>query len=150
MGRKGWLSRTWPLAVAATLAASALGPGRVWLARGTAQEGAGDRAPQAATGQGGLAPLAPSLSLARLPASPVFLPVLDLASQGLACQSLIKVQNLGRDPVKAILLVWGDAGACPPLAPGPSNFACTGLLRPGASWLLSAAQIPEDARSATL
>jgi hypothetical protein len=72
------------------------------------------------------------------------LPVLN---QG-ECEAWIQVQNVGDRATKAVLVVWGEAGFCPPQAAGPLKVECSGLLRPGSSWSFATAQIPAGAQSA--
>ena len=74
------------------------------------------------------------------------LPVLNSAG----CKSWVTVQNVGNAPTKAFLVVWGDAGACPPQAAGPLKAECSGLLKPGSAWTFAAAgnSLPAGAKSA--
>ena len=74
------------------------------------------------------------------------LPVLDTEM----CESWVQVQNVGHRDTKAALVVWGEAGACPPQAAGPLKVECSGLLRPGAAWSFAAGQLPAGAKSAVV
>ena len=75
------------------------------------------------------------------------LPVLN---SGL-CKSWIQVQNVGDNPTAAMMVFWGDAGACPPQAAGPLKIECSGLLKPGSAWGFTGSpgtQLPAGTRSA--
>ncbi len=63
------------------------------------------------------------------------------------CESWVQVQNVGQQPTKAMIVVWGAAGACPPQAAGPLKVECSGLLRPGSSWSFAPGMLPQGARS---
>lgn len=78
----------------------------------------------------------------------IHLPILNYLddSQG-ACDSLIEVQNVGHGPAKAIILFWGEDGACPPQCVGPLKVECSGLLQPGSTWNFLGSQIPAGAKS---
>jgi hypothetical protein len=80
----------------------------------------------------------------------VHLPVLNYLGQDDVCRSWVTVQHLGCDPAKAVLIVWGEPGFCPPQAAGPLKVECTGLLRPGSTWNLLGAQIPTGGKSGIL
>ena len=71
------------------------------------------------------------------------LPALDTVN----CQTWLQVQNVGDDYTKAILVTWGDPGACEPQAAGPIKAECSGLIRPGSAWTWRGAQLPSGARS---
>lgn len=77
----------------------------------------------------------------------VQLPVLGTLGRDIGCQSVIEAQNLGEGPSKVVLVVWGEAAACPPQAAGPLKVECSGLLKPGSAWHFQNAQIPVGARS---
>ncbi|MCB9177357.1 MAG: DUF11 domain-containing protein [Caldilineae bacterium] len=64
------------------------------------------------------------------------------------CEAWLQVQNVGDYDTKALLVVWGDPGFCPPQAAGPLKVECTGLLRPGSAWSFAMGQLPTGARSA--
>jgi uncharacterized repeat protein (TIGR01451 family) len=64
------------------------------------------------------------------------------------CETWIQVQNVGSLPTKAIVVVWGEAGACPPQAAGPLKIECTGLLKPGSAWTYTTDNLPPGTRSA--
>ncbi|MFN8470764.1 MAG: S8 family serine peptidase [Anaerolineae bacterium] len=58
----------------------------------------------------------------------------------------ISIQNVGKNPTKAVLFLWGPySGFCEPQAPGPFKIECTGYLAPGSSWEFRAAQLPVQA-----
>ena len=50
---------------------------------------------------------------------------------GPPCETWLQVQNVGDRDGKAIVIVWGEPGACPPQAAGPLKAECSGLLKPG-------------------
>ena len=80
----------------------------------------------------------------------VHLPILNFLGQDDLCESWIEVQYLGCDFAKASLVTWGEPGFCPPQAAGPLKVECTGLLKPGATWNLLGAQIPNGSKSGIL
>ena len=80
----------------------------------------------------------------------VHLPVLSIVGTEAATQTLIQVQNVGSDFTQVAMLVWGEAGACGPQAVGPMKLECSGILKPGATWVFSDAQVPAGAQSAIL
>jgi uncharacterized repeat protein (TIGR01451 family) len=63
------------------------------------------------------------------------------------CDTWIQVQNVGRRPGRALLVLWGEAGACPPQAAGPLKMECTGLLKPGSAWTFDTSRLPPGIRS---
>ncbi|MEO8084635.1 MAG: hypothetical protein ABI780_12505, partial [Ardenticatenales bacterium] len=69
-----------------------------------------------------------------------------LANEG--CSATVEVQNVGSHETKAMMVVWGQPGACPPQAAGPLKIECTGLIAPGSSWHLRGDQMPAGANSA--
>jgi len=67
------------------------------------------------------------------------------------CKTWVQVQNVGDLDTKALFVVWGEPGACPPQAAGPLKVECTGLLRPGAAWSFADGwQLPAGAHSAVV
>ncbi|MCE7937263.1 hypothetical protein DCC79_03550 [bacterium] len=64
------------------------------------------------------------------------------------CDTWLQVQNVGDAPTKALVLLWGLPGACPPQAAGPLKLECTGLLRPGSAWSFPSDRVPPGTRSA--
>ncbi len=80
----------------------------------------------------------------------VHLPILDFLGMDDLCETWIEVQNLGCDFAKASLVTWGEPGFCPPQAAGPLKVECTGLLKPGSTWNLLGAQIPNGSKSGIL
>ncbi|MCB0216578.1 MAG: DUF11 domain-containing protein, partial [Chloroflexi bacterium] len=77
----------------------------------------------------------------------IALPILE-SNEGAECEAWLQVQNVGDVDTKAVLVVWGDPGFCPPQSAGPLKVECTGLLRPGSAWSFAAGQMPAGARSA--
>ncbi|MFQ5593176.1 MAG: SdrD B-like domain-containing protein [Anaerolineae bacterium] len=75
------------------------------------------------------------------------LPILSSVGTEATSQTVIQVQNLGSTFTRAIMLLWGDAGACGPQAVGPFKIECTGLIKPGATWMFGEQQVPFGARS---
>ncbi len=69
---------------------------------------------------------------------------------GEGCETWIQVQNVGDAETIPVLVVWGDAGFCPPQAAGPLKVECSGLLRPGSAWSFATSQIPGGAHSAVV
>ncbi|MSP11331.1 MAG: DUF11 domain-containing protein [Chloroflexi bacterium] len=74
------------------------------------------------------------------------LPILDNST----CQSYITIQNYGDAPTKAMVVIWGQPGYCPPQATGPIKIECTGLLLPGSSWVVAPSHMPAGAHSAVV
>ena len=75
------------------------------------------------------------------------LPILNYQANDNVCSTIIEVQNLGGWDSKAMLLLWGAPGACPPQCAGPLKVECSGLLRPGSTWNFIGAQLPSRAKS---
>ncbi len=71
------------------------------------------------------------------------LPALDTGE----CETWLQVQNVGSAPTVGFLVVWGEAGACPPQAAGPLKVECTGLLKPGSAWTYTTQNLPPGIRS---
>ncbi|MFQ5859623.1 MAG: hypothetical protein ACE5LU_28835, partial [Anaerolineae bacterium] len=63
------------------------------------------------------------------------------------CDTWIQIQNVGNEFTKALLVVWGEYGFCPPQSFGPLKVECTGLLRPGSAWTFTNPYLPPGARS---
>jgi len=80
----------------------------------------------------------------------VHLPVLSIVGTEATTQTLIQVQNVGSEFTQVAMLVWGEAGACSPQAVGPFKLECSGILKPGATWIFADAQVPAGAQSAIL
>ena len=79
----------------------------------------------------------------------IFVPALEaVGDDGSLCATEIVIQNVGVEPSKAIVLFWGEPGACGPTENGPMRVECTGLLNPGIAWRISGPMIPAGARSA--
>ena len=78
------------------------------------------------------------------------LPILNFESNDAVCSSWVEVQNTGDHPAKAIMLVWGAPGFCPPQCTGPLKVECSGLLIPGSAWNFLGAQIPTGAKSGAI
>ncbi len=81
------------------------------------------------------------------PGRQVHLPILNFMGQEDVCSSWIETQNVGDRDSKAILMVWGEPGFCPPQCAGPLKVECSGLLRPGSAWNFLGAQMPTGAKS---
>ena len=64
----------------------------------------------------------------------VWLPALHDGPDGLSCTPTVVVQNVGRDPSRAAIVLWAGWDHCPPDSAGPLLARCSGLLRPGSSW----------------
>jgi len=75
------------------------------------------------------------------------LPILGDLGHDNVCSTWVEVQNIGDRPAKAIMLVWGAPGFCPPQCVGPLKVECSGLLAPGSAWNFLGAQLPHGARS---
>jgi len=71
------------------------------------------------------------------------LPVLETEE----CEVWLQIQNLGNVIGRGVLVLWGEAGACPPQAAGPLKVECTGLLKPGSAWTMLSESLPAGARS---
>ena len=80
----------------------------------------------------------------------VHLPTLHDEGTDEDCRAEVLVQSLGCEPTKALLLLWGEAGACPPGCAGPLRVACSALLAPGATWRFPEHELPLTARSGIL
>jgi hypothetical protein len=78
----------------------------------------------------------------------IHLPILNYEANENVCQTVIEVQNIGAWDSKALLVVWGAPGFCPPQCTGPLKVECSGLLRPGSTWNFIGAQVPSRAKSA--
>ena len=63
------------------------------------------------------------------------------------CQYSITVQNAGSNDAKALLMIWGAPSECAQAA-GPLKLECSGVLKPGMSWIFSSSQLPAGAHSA--
>ena len=66
------------------------------------------------------------------------------------CQTWLQIQNLGNNIGRAVTVIWGEAGACPPQAAGPLKVECTGLLKPGSAWSMSSDMLPAGSQSAVV
>ncbi|MCE7938086.1 hypothetical protein DCC79_04165 [bacterium] len=75
------------------------------------------------------------------------IPILNYQANDNTCSTIIEVQNVGAWDSKALLVVWGAPGACPPQCTGPLKVECSGLLRPGSAWHFIDAQLPSRAKS---
>jgi hypothetical protein len=81
----------------------------------------------------------------------IHLPILNfLGDHEGVCDSWIEIQNVGYAPAKALVLFWGEYGACPPQCNGPLKVECSGLLTPGSTWNFLGNQIPAGAKSAVI
>lgn len=75
------------------------------------------------------------------------LPVLSYIGNDQTSQTLIQVQNVGSTFTRAIILYWAEAGACGPQALGPFKVECSGILKPGSTWMFGQGQVPVGAKS---
>ncbi|MFN8485688.1 MAG: hypothetical protein U0768_21820, partial [Anaerolineae bacterium] len=61
----------------------------------------------------------------------------------------IEAQNVGSTWTKIALLLFAEnSGFCQPQAQNPFKIECTGLLKPGTSWVWTSSQLPSSAKSA--
>ncbi|UCE20102.1 MAG: hypothetical protein JSV84_07100, partial [Gemmatimonadota bacterium] len=74
-------------------------------------------------------------------------PVLNYLGENNVAEAWVEVQNVGVTYTKAVLVLWGESGLCPPQASGPWKVECSGLLRPGTAWYFKGSQIPFWAKS---
>ncbi|MFQ6058526.1 MAG: S8 family serine peptidase, partial [Anaerolineae bacterium] len=81
------------------------------------------------------------------PGRRIQLPVLNWIGDQPGAETWIEIQNVGATFTKAALVLWGEAGPCPPQAAGPIKVECTGLLKPGSAWLFKGTQLPAAAKS---
>ncbi|MEO8084357.1 MAG: carboxypeptidase-like regulatory domain-containing protein [Ardenticatenales bacterium] len=77
----------------------------------------------------------------------IHLPILNYEANDNVCNTIIEAQNVGAWPSKALLMVWGAPGFCPPQCTGPLKVECSGLLAPGSTWNFLGAQLPGRAKS---
>ncbi|MFN8470908.1 MAG: hypothetical protein U0822_01700 [Anaerolineae bacterium] len=62
---------------------------------------------------------------------------------------VIEAQNLGSTWTKVALLLFAEnSGFCQPQAQNPFKIECSGMLKPGTSWVWTASQLPASAKSA--
>ena len=80
----------------------------------------------------------------------VHIPILGYQGQDSVCDTWIEIQNIGCESSKVALITWGEPGFCPPQASGPLKVECTGLLKPGSTWNMVGAQIPQGSKSGIL
>ncbi len=80
-------------------------------------------------------------------ADPVHLPALAFRAGEDACDGEVEVQNLGAEPAKALLAVWGPSTACAPRCAGPIGVGCSGLIAPGGMWRFGREDLPGGATS---
>jgi hypothetical protein len=79
--------------------------------------------------------------------SQVQLPVLGYLGNDAVCSAWVEAQNIGDRPAKALMLLWGEPGFCPPQCAGPLKVECSGLLAPGTAWNFLGGQMPRGAKS---
>ena len=78
----------------------------------------------------------------------ISLPVLSFVGFESTSQSILQVQNTGSEFTRAILLVWPEStGACGPQSVGPFKVECSGVLKPGSTWIFGDGQLPVGAKS---
>ncbi len=104
---------------------------------------------------GAITPPPPPIDWPKSPDRPPFgcqslLPILNFLGNDPVCETWIEAQNIGDHPAKALLLVWGAPGFCPPQCTGPLKVECSGLLTPGSAWNFLGAQMPAGAKSGAL
>ena len=83
-----------------------------------------------------------------VPGDRIQLPVLNWIGDRPGADTWIEVQNVGATFTKAALVLWGEAGFCPPQAAGPIKVECSGLLKPGSAWVFKGDHLPAEAKSA--
>jgi hypothetical protein len=76
-----------------------------------------------------------------------WLPALNYRGQDQVCLSAVTVTNEGDRPAQLLWLSWAEPGFCPPDAAGPAAYGCSGLLAPGASWVMDESSLPKTANS---
>jgi len=81
------------------------------------------------------------------PGNRIQLPVLNWIGDRPGAETWIEVQNVGATNTKVALVLWGEAGDCPPQAAGPIKVECSGLLKPGSAWVFKGNQLPATAKS---
>jgi len=77
-------------------------------------------------------------------------PILNYLANDDVCESWIEVQNVGTQDTAVALVTWGEPGFCPAQAAGPLKVECTGVLKPGSTWIMRDAQIPTGSKSGML
>ncbi|MFN8483564.1 MAG: hypothetical protein U0768_11035 [Anaerolineae bacterium] len=84
------------------------------------------------------------------PGNYVQLPVLGyIGNTKAGLDWIIEAQNVGSTWTKIALLLFAEnSGFCQPQAQNPFKIECTGLLKPGTSWVWTSAQLPSSAKSA--
>jgi hypothetical protein len=98
----------------------------------------------AAAGACGAGSSEPPAAVARKPGT-AYMPVLrDQGALGGVCDAAIHIRNPGSVAVQGVVTLFGENGSdCAALI----GVECTGLLAPGAEWLLGFESIPAEARS---
>lgn len=84
------------------------------------------------------------------PGTYVQLPVLgEVAGTSQPVDWIIEAQNVGATRTKIALLLFAQSpGYCEPQVQAPFKMECTGLLKPGSSWIWTSNQVSPAARSA--
>jgi hypothetical protein len=84
------------------------------------------------------------------PGNYVQLPVLGyIGNTSTGVDWVIEAQNVGSTWTKIALLLFPEnQGFCQPQVAAPFKLECTGLLKPGASWIWTSAQVSRAAKSA--
>jgi hypothetical protein len=67
----------------------------------------------------------------------VFLPVLTYQGLDDVCETVVEVANKSDQPMKLVLVAYGEPGFCGPFCSGPTPVACSGLLAAGAQWIFA-------------
>lgn len=79
----------------------------------------------------------------------VWLPVLGVVGENKTGDFAIEIQNVGTQYTRAVMFLWQkSSGFCEPQNVGPNKVECTGILRPGSSWIFTQPQLPPWATSA--
>lgn len=82
-------------------------------------------------------------------ANRVALPLLVIDQGQTICAASVRVQNLGSEPTRTLLVIW-EAPATDGGCQGPVTVLCSGLLAPSGSWSLPAWMLPLRAHGGQL
>jgi hypothetical protein len=80
----------------------------------------------------------------------IHFPALGRVGDDSSCQYVLSFQNAGREPARAVALLWKVAGECGPSCAGPTEILCTGLIAPGWAWRVGFPVLTADVRSAVV
>jgi hypothetical protein len=92
----------------------------------------------------------PTIANMRAAQAEAAIPILNYLANDDVCQSWVEVQNVGTELTAVSLVVFGEPGFCPAQAAGPLKIECSGLLKPGSSWMFLGDQMPTGSKSAML